>query len=212
MDLLPSVTTILRVTHKQALVEWLIEQACMTVLTAPRLANEQLDAFVQRVLKTERQQDAEAAKARDLGTAIHGEIEARLGGAIPDESLAVYVDPVIRLVGSLGNVVATEKIVVGDGYAGKTDCITDGQDITVVDFKTAKKLPDKGSWDEHRLQLAAYAKALGSTGNKRVSTANIYISTTEPGQCRLFTCNDWQDTFEYGFKPLVQYWKWLNNY
>lgn len=218
LGLLPSVTTILKTLHKQALVEWLITQACMSVLTAPKLPNEDLDAFVTRVLKTEKQQDQEAQKARDLGTEIHAEIHAEiearirwLGTVTPNLQLSNYVDPVLNLIDSLGVVTATEKIVVGNGYAGTLDAIVEGDWITVLDFKSAKKLPDC-SWPEHLLQLSAYAQTLGNTGRKRIRTANIYISTTEPGQCRLCIDEGWQETFLSGFEPLVKHWQWATGY
>src|SRR5512139_1672294 len=66
LNLLPSVTTILKILHKQALVNWLIEQAVLAAMTTPRLPGEQDDAFIERVLHTERVQDQEAEAARDL--------------------------------------------------------------------------------------------------------------------------------------------------
>lgn len=211
LSLLPSVSGILKVLHKQALVEWLINQACLSVLTAPKLANEELDAFVTRVLKTERQQDQEAQKARDLGTEIHTEIEDRLSGKLPNLDLSNYVDPVLNMVDALGVVRSTEKIVVGDGYAGTLDCLTESNCLTVVDFKSCKKLPVE-SWPEHKLQLSAYAQALGNTANKRIQTANIYISTTEPGKCVMCVNDDWCEAFNQGFYPLVKHWQWANSY
>lgn len=211
LGLLPSVTTILKTLHKQALVEWLIETACLSVLTAPKLPNEELDAFVKRILTTERQQDQEAQKARDLGTAVHVELESRLSGWQPvDHALDPYVLPALEIVNSLGRVVASEKIVVGNGYAGTLDALLDGNVTTIVDFKTCKKLP-KESWDEHKLQLSAYAVA-AAVGDKKIQTANIYISTTNPGECVLCLNHDWSETYFNGFRPLVQYWQWLNSY
>lgn len=212
LGLLPSVTTILQVLRKPALEAWLTEQACLAVLTAPKLPDEQLDAFVERVLHTEKQQDAESQKARDLGTDIHNAIEQSLGGFPVEARLVPFVEPVVKKALEFGRPTATEKIIVGSGYAGKTDliCETDTL-ITVLDFKTCKKLP-KQSWDEHLLQLSAYAAGLGNTGSKLLITANIYITTAIPSEIAVFTHQGWQETFERGFKPLLQHWKWANNY
>ena len=210
LGLIPSVTTVLRVLDKPALTSWKIEQAVLAVMTTPKLSGEADDAFIKRVLTTDREQDAEAAKARELGTRIHDAIEAALSfNAINQDELAVYVAPVVAACKSLGNALATEKIMVGEGYAGRIDAILDGNEITVVDFKTTKTLP-KESWWEHQLQTAAYCAALGNTGNKRIKSCNIYIDTINAG--KIFVCQnpDWQETFERGFKPILNYWQFAN--
>ena len=211
LGLIPSVTTILKVLDKPALTAWKIEQAVLAVLTTPKLADEPLDAFIKRVLTTDKEQDAEAAKARELGTRIHDELESTLNGnPLANPELDPFVMPAYKATVELGKVLATEKIMVGEGYAGRLDAILDGNEITVVDFKTTKTLP-KESWTEHRLQLAAYAKALGNTNGKRINTANIYISTVEAGKIVVCQNPDWQETFERGFKPILNYWQFANN-
>lgn len=211
LGLLPSVTTILKCLNKPALNDWMCEQAALAVLTAPRLEGEELDAFVKRVLQDERQQDDESAKARDLGTDIHDALECALNGQPWPESFSPYVNA--SMVFLQGRVVATEKVLVGNGYAGKTDLVLeDANVIRLVDFKSTKNLPTKESWTDHRLQTSAYAKALGNTGDKHVATANLYVSTTEPGKVAYFEQDDWQDTYAAGFRPVLQYWQWLNNY
>jgi hypothetical protein len=210
LGLLPSVTTILRVLDKPALEAYKIEMAVLSAVTTPRNPGEELDAFIQRVMHVEKIQDQEAEKARDLGIRIHDAL-SRLGEIWPDE-MAVYCMPVRDHVNKLGNVIATEKILVGAGFAGKTDLIVRNEGVfTVIDFKSTKKLP-KESYREHRLQLAAYASAFGQTGADRIQTGNIYISTTEPGKTCLCLHDDWQETFEHGFKPLLKLWHWINDY
>lgn len=213
LGLLPSTTTILRMLDKPALTAWKIETACLAVLTSPRLASEELDAFVRRVLQTDKEQDAESAKARELGTRVHDAIELFLNGEPSiQEELMTFVRPVIKSICELGNVQATEKIIVGDSYAGKLDAIVENDThITVIDFKTCKTIP-KASYDEHRLQLASYAAALGNTGRKLIRTANIYISTTNPGEVKTIIHEDWQETFTNGFEPLIKLWQWSNSH
>ena len=210
LGLLPSVTTILRVLNAPALNAWKIEQAVLSVLTAPRLENETTDDFVARVMATE--MDEEAKVARQLGTDIHDAISTALGpnGPVP-EHLAPYVLPVLAFLNDYGRVSVVEQVVIGDGYAGRVDCITTSQSITVWDFKSAKKLPPE-SWTEHRLQLAAYAKTLGNVGDTMIRTGNIYISTTEPGKIAVHLHDDWPFTFVSGFKPLLEYWRWVNKF
>jgi len=211
-DWLPSTTTILKVLHKQALVEWLCENSALAVLTAPRREGEELDAFVRRVLQEEKQQDQEAAAARDLGTRIHLAIETALNGFPAPNDLLAYVSPAVDAILKTGAVQQTERIVVGDRYAGKLDALTANNGLlTVWDVKTTKSMPKHGSYDEHQLQLASYAKALGNTDNLRIQTANLYVSTSNPGEIKADIHDDWLDTYEHGFKPLVDVWYWLND-
>lgn len=211
-DWLPSTTTILKVLHKQALVEWLCEQSALAVLTAPRMEGEELDAFVRRVLHEEKQQDQEAQAARDLGTAIHQGIELALKGQPFDKSLEVYIGPALDAILKTGAIQDTERIVVGDRYAGKLDALTQGNGLAMVwDVKTSKSLPKYGSYDEHKLQTASYARALAPEADLRIQTANLYVSTSKPGEVKVDIQTHWLETYERGFKPLVDYFYWLND-
>lgn len=211
LNLLPSVTTITRVLNAPALVEWKIRNAIEAALTTPRMDGESIDDFASRVLAVDTESIADAAK--QLGTDVHTAIELALAGEPYQADLERFVAPACVEVRRLGYIAATERILVGESYAGKTDCITENDgEITVWDFKTtkAKKLP-KESYPEHRLQLAAYAGALGNTGNKRVTTFNIYISTINPGQISVCENADWQSDFAM-FKRTLELWQWMNDY
>lgn len=202
MNLLPSVTTILRVLDKPALTAWKVEQAVLAVMTTPRQPNEPDDAFIKRVLSEDKEQDKERDAAAKLGTDVHSAIELAITGKAYDPALSSYVVPVVELLKQFGTLKASEKCIVGRGYAGKADAIFDG---VVVDFKTTKKLP-KESYTEHRLQLAAYAVAEQCT-----KTANIYISTTIPGEVQLCENGDVSGSFK-AFEHLLSYWQWASDY
>jgi hypothetical protein len=206
LGLMPSVTTILRILDKPALTAWKVEQAILSVMTTPRIADETDDDFVLRVLSTDKVQDEERDASAKLGTDIHAAIAGALDGKQIDESLAVYVLPVVEACGKFGKLVASEKIVCGDGYAGKFDALFDQDGVlTLVDFKTTRKLP-KASYPEHRLQLAAYAVI-----ERAQLTANIYISTSEPGIIKVCVNDKSADVVE-AFNHLVKVWQWINNY
>lgn len=210
LGLLPSVTTILSTLRKSGLELWKIENACLAVLTTPRQVGEELDAFVKRVLHTERVQDEESRKARELGTAVHDSMERLFRG----DSTTPHIEWVWDAYYAIRKPEAhrlTEFVTVGDGYAGKVDLGQTFDDrIEIWDFKTCKEIPDK-PWPEHVLQLSAYAAALARTTDKPILTANCYISTTQKGQFKIHRHEqDWCETYENGFKPLVQHWCWAN--
>lgn len=220
---LPGVSTILNVLHKPGLVTWLTEQACLAVLTTPRNEGEHLDAFVQRVLQTEKVQEQEAKKARDLGTVLHDALQRLSMGQEVDPDLLPWIQPAFKKAMKLGKGVAAEKIVIGDGYGGRIDLILkEGTWWRVIDWKTARKLPKGEAWVEHTLQRSAYAAALHAqleaetlkpVSYHSVRTTNVYISTSNQGEYAV--CDDsapWWETYQKGFKPLVQYWRFANNY
>jgi hypothetical protein len=207
MDLLPSVTTVLKILEKPALTAWKIEQAVLAVMTTPRLPGEETDDFIERVLKTDKEQDKERDAAAQLGTDIHAAIEDALNGETVREDLNVYVKPVLMALTDFGVKEETEMVVVGKGYAGRTDALfRSGLTRTLVDFKTTKKIP-KESYIEHRLQLAAYAFCAQAV----VSTVNVYISTTEPGKIAVCVNEDTHADFK-AFKHLLAVWQHINDY
>lgn len=211
LNLRPSVTKIIGILDKPALNDWKIEQACLAILTSKQNDGEALDAFVHRVLHEERVQDQEAAKARDVGTQIHDALEAALTGKEWDRSLTAFVEPIIAWQQATGKVYWAEKILVGNGYAGRADVLIEmPSGLLLADFKTTGKLPDKDSWLEHKLQTAAYAATLPV--DKPIATGNVYISTKEPGKYAVFTQADWKQTYACGFLPIVGYWQWSTGY
>lgn len=222
LNLLPSVTTILSILDKPAVTQWKVRNAIEATLTTPMMDGEDLDSFAERVLSRDSQSVSDMAKAR--GTAIHALLEAclmrpneplnALGFDLTHfqgENLSEYVQPVLEACKAFGKPVVTEKSVVGDGYAGKLDVAFERDDglLTVVDFKTTKSVP-KSQYDEHRMQLGAYAHTFKAY--VAVQTANIYIDSQTPGKLAVFVDNDWQDAYENGFKPVLAYWQWLKGY
>lgn len=215
LGLVPSVTQILKILHKQALVDWLIEQAVLAVLTTPRNDGEALDAFIERVLHTEKVQDQESQIAKDRGSEIHAALEGAFQGTFPDPELWSWCEPAYSAIAKRGRMVAVEACVVGLGYGGKLDLIQETEhEVWLWDWKTSKKLPNPekgGAWMEHRLQLSAYAAAWAQ-GDKPIRTGNVYISTVEQGSFCVCEHGDWLETYQQGFKPLVQVWQYMNSF
>lgn len=212
LDLLPSVTTILRVLDKPALNEWKTEQAVLAALTSPRLSGESVDDFIHRIFQVERVQEAEAAAAAAKGTGIHDAIADALQAKPFDPQYTPYVKAVFPMIEALGKVVWVERILIGDGYAGRSDLLVENDvNQVLLDFKSTKKIP-KQSYDEHKIQTAFYAKTLPKPANKHLLTGNIYLSTANPGEISLSAQEDWEETYERAAKPLIQIWNFLNDY
>jgi hypothetical protein len=171
------------------------------------------------VLHEERIQDQESLAARDRGTEIHKALEAYFNDEQVPLELQPWVMPAAAAIAARGQRVASEKVLVGDGYAGRTDLIQEAKDCWLIwDFKTTKKLPEKGSWNEHVLQLAAYAAAFWKevgviSSGKPIRTANAYISTTETGKFVIWDNDpDWAKAYQQAFQPLVSVWQFLAQY
>ena len=205
LHLLPSVTGITGILYKPQLERWKIIQSCSAVLTSPRREGEDLDAFMHRVLFQDKEGEQEARKAADRGTAIHDAIAHAIKHELFDQAYADYVKAAIPMITVTGRIVKIESVVVGNGYAGRMDVMTENEEFfTVMDFKSASTLPEKDSWDDHKLQTAAYAAAFGNTNSKRIRTANLYLSTKEPGKMAWFSQDHWRATYELGFLPLLR--------
>lgn len=215
---LPSVTAILQILSRPQLERWKMIQAATAVLTSPRRDGEGLDAFMDRVLFKDEEHKEEAAIAADLGTEIHAAMEDLFAGKACDPSMLPWIEPATKAILERGERVTSEKILVGQGYAGKCDLIQEAPDCWILwDFKSSKNLPDpkKGAWTEARLQLSAYAAAfsiLKSTAdNLPIRTANCYISTVTPGAFVICENPDWRETFK-AFQHILEYWVWLKGY
>jgi hypothetical protein len=216
----PSVTTVLKVLCKPQLERWKMIQAATAVLTSPRLEGEEIDAFMERVLFQDKEQDEEAAVAADRGVAIHDAMERYFTGQDVPAEIAPWIMPAANAVQLYGELVATEKVLVGDGYAGKTDLILRHDNLDqywVIDWKSSKKLPKSGAYFESRLQCAAYAKAFNRTlsqsgENRQVRTMNVYISTETAGQFVIFEHEQNWELLSEAFDCLVRFWQIANGY
>jgi hypothetical protein len=203
LGLVPSPTTVCRILHRHQLVQWLIEQACLAVLTTPRNPGEELDAFVERVIQTDRVQDEERDVAAERGKRVHEAIQDSFHFKPVDLDLLPLVNQVMQEINKLGRVVATEKVIVGAGYCGTTDCILEGNDIWVLDFKTCRKIPDQ-PYDEQRLQISAYAAGVGNTGNKRIRSALVYVNWLT-NEIKVVE-TEWEKDYPR-FQLLLNFWK-----
>lgn len=168
---LPSVTTILNVIGKPALVPW-AKKVSLEKMRAElygyvddplfggqrTIERSQVDQIIAAASK---RPDEVRDAAGDFGTAAHGLIERILLGesVTPTPSFEAVVQNFLHWYEGSGlQITASEKMVysIAHGYAGTMDATaTRGGQLVVLDWKTGNAL-----YPEARLQVAAYAMAL----------------------------------------------------
>lgn len=216
LGLYPSVTSILGVLAKPGLERWKLDQVALATLRAPKQAEESEDYWCSRVRNAAFEQVEQAA---DLGTMIHGALEAAMNGEAFSVDLAVYIEPVLAWKERVGiRIVDREVRVVNkaEGFAGTADVLFRyGQNgIGILDYKTRKTVPGEPvlSYDNQAMQLAAYAATYWGPENiTRVLAANVFISTTEPGRMEVVKheelARDWQ-----AFRMVAALWRYQKGY
>ena len=231
----PSPTTVLSVLAKPALEAWKIRNACQAVLTSPRREGEALDAFFDRVLMVDKEQEQESDRAKDLGKRIHAAIEASWKHETLEQIEGELRPAVAAAVSEVeGRCLFAERILGHSKHkvAGTVDLATlahrQEADFTttpmihIYDFKTASRIP-RAPYEEARLQVSFYAAAYqdtairealldGSVPPAQIRAFIIYVGTKELGTAACYEIVDWQDTFERGFLPCLQLWRWMKDY
>lgn len=208
MNLLPSVTTIIGAAAKPGLENWKIDQALMAALTLPKEKGESLDEFMQRAKRDAKEQAIQAAA---LGTDIHAQIEDGFTSGDASRSIP-YLAVRALLDGSFGaRKWVAEDSFGGCGFAGKVDLYsTDG---IVVDFKTKDGPlgdPKKMVYDEHGMQLSAYAYGLKLHNPTRVS---IFIDRKDHSSAVMHIWDEESHIRHLGmFMSLHEYWMLSKNY
>lgn len=161
LDLVPSVTSVLRELAAPGLEQWKQRNILMAALTLPKYDGESLDDYAVRCIRDAGEQ---SKKAMQTGTDIHGEIEKVFLGKViksptPIEEKAQNVwGYVAEHFGATGWS-AERSFASPVGYGGKIDL--SGNSI-VIDFKTKPVVEEgqKYAYPEMCYQLAAYATPL----------------------------------------------------
>lgn len=193
LNLLPSVTNIIGILDKPQLTKWKMREVAKAAIAIPGPQGEEpVERFADRAIEAAMSQVADAA---DLGTKIHNAIENLMRGSAeePSAEMQPYVKPVLDWMRKVGVKVTHSEIVLVNavhGFAGRVDALftwgePDAPNMGILDYKTTKTKPDQKveAYDEHTLQMAAYAAThYGAEYLNRVVAANIFISTTEPGR------------------------------
>lgn len=186
MNLVPSVTTILKVAAKPGLEAWKQEQMLLAALTLPRTPQETEKDFLIRIVADSKETAKQSAEA---GTRIHESIEAWFGGKkdVEHKEIALRFEETIfeHFKTHPMQPWLTERSFSSPmGFGGKVDlyCEPDESAPTgiVLDSKTKDFGPDDKveAYDEHLMQLAAYRHGLGVP---HARCANVFASRTHPG-------------------------------
>lgn len=223
MNLVPSVSAILSIQAKPGLDNWRSRQIGLAAYKLSEglkwCGGSDEQDFITTVL-----QDAEIqmSKARDLGTEIHGAIERCLkfsevgfdlmkpGGVVKLDHSA-HINAAISALkefGVWGQPFRAERSFASPlGYGGCLDFCTDTH---ISDFKCVDSLSKKLDYNDRLSQLSAYS--MGVHG-KLVKCANVFISTSEPGQ---YLLREWtKEELEWGwnlFMACKHLWEVSNRY
>ncbi len=189
LSLKPSVTTIMKLLAKPGLDQWKQEQMLLSALTLPRLSGEDEKSWINRIVHDSKET---ARAAAERGTRIHESVERHFLGLdceYPD--LARKTKEAIEEYFGVHEW-QTEVSFAHDGYAGKVDLFAPWivLDVKTKEFTLGDKLPE---YDEHCMQLEAYAHGLRMPGSR---TANVFVSPSGDVAIKEWT----QDQKERGWK------------
>jgi hypothetical protein len=223
LALLPSVTSIIGILDKPQLTRWKMREVAKAAIAIPGpQGDEPVERFADRAIEAAMSQVGEAA---DLGSRIHAAIEnlMRGGAEEPSEELRPYVKPVLDWMRQVGVKVTHSEIVLVNavhGFAGRVDALFTWGDafgkMGILDFKTKKTKEGEKveAYDEHTLQLAAYAAThYGAEHLQHVVAANLFISSTEPGRLEVVKHDKGKLVAAYeAFTQMCAVWRFRKGY
>jgi len=213
-SLVPSVTTVLNVAAKPALMQWMQRQVLMAALTLPKVDNEVEDDYISRIIQDSKEQGRAAA---DAGTDIHAAVQGFYEGQVYPRHEHHVRGCITALRVHFGDVgwIPERSFGHSHGFGGKSDLYvpaSEGFDGIVVDVKT-KEFSDPtkvDAYDEHLMQLAAYRVGLGVPAAR---CANIFVSRTVLG---LSVVKEWSaEDLDRGwemFCSLLKFWQLKNKH
>jgi hypothetical protein len=209
---LPSVTSILSILDKPALLPWAAGLAAKYAYAHP---TDDHEAGAKAAAAHYREMSQEAM---DIGTRVHALADQYLAtgnmGDTKDDSDQV-VTAALALLQWLDEAkyksISGEKTVYSlvHGYAGTLDQAgtLDGEPV-IMDFKTCGKLPAT-AYPEVHLQLCAYSRALREMSNIDISKLVVIYLSRDSGEFRTFELTDDDETFA-AFLSAKNLWAWKN--
>ena len=159
LGLVPSVTTVIGLVAKPFLENWKIDQALKSAIYLEKEDDESDEDFFYRCKQDSKKVGVEAA---EQGTKIHALIEKGFLGKSKNKTYKVikeFLDETFPDEEWL----AEDSFCAESGYGGKIDLYS--KSGIFVDFKTKVNIKDKDParlvYDDHGMQLSAYAQGCG---------------------------------------------------
>jgi hypothetical protein len=208
LGLVPSVTTIIGMIAKPFLENWKIDQALKSAIALEKDADESDEDFFYRCKQDSKKIGIEAAQAV---TKIHTKIEKGFQGKSKNKTYKVIKD-FLDVTFPKEKWSAEDSFCAQQGYGGKIDLYSDSG--IFVDFKTKVNIkgkdPAKLVYDDHGMQLSAYAQGCQYDNPERVS---IFVDRDDTS---FISCHIWEkETHEKHlamFNSILTYWKLVKNY
>jgi hypothetical protein len=212
LDLVPSVTTIIKCAAAPGLQYWMQKQVLLAALTLPKKDGEPEEEYLSRIMRDSQEQ---GRKAAERGTQIHAAIQGHYEG----ESVSAEMWPFVKgakeaLFEQFGDRkwICEKSFAHPLAFGGKVDLLAEDEWVGLVgDIKTKEfdSVDDKKlAWDEMAIQLAAYMYGLYMDG---AQCFNLFVSVSTPGLCHIHIWTE--EEIQRGwrmFKSLLNYWKAKN--
>jgi hypothetical protein len=210
LNLVPSVTTVMKELAAPQLEMWKIKQAVTFSKKMRKRSGETDDQFAMRAYYKSQEQVRERAEG---GSLIHGALESAFLGESYLDDFTPYVTGVRASLAELGigdEDWSAEKSFSKDGFGGKVDLHSPN---FVVDFKTKEfdefKLPV--CYDNHFMQLGAYRAGLGLP--LHTPGMILFVSVNDPGFVHAVTIEPPLLTKGYEmFRGLLHVWQAKRGY
>jgi hypothetical protein len=209
-DLVPSVTNILSMLNKPALVGWAAREVATLAATMRDVLPDMTHEEVVDVLKGAATRTGNRAGSR--GTDIHEWLEESLHGRRPPEltgQAVEYVDAAQDWLTRMApTVITTETTMFSPAYAGTADAVVQmGGQVWLIDFKTSKAV-----YGEAALQLAALANGtIWHDGTAQVQTVPIdRLGVVRIGRGGVWELQEVVNTASHyaTFIALLEVWHW----
>ena len=207
LQLLPSVTEVMKVMDKPGLNRWLQDRILESALTLPRTEKETDDIYKARI----RQDSKEISTlAMNTGTEIHDACESAFKGRVINKKYKAIAEKVKATVEKEIGIgwFSEESFGCALGYGGKVDL---SKFHAVIDFKTKEVLKDKMAFDEQLMQLVAYGNGLGYNPLE-TKFYNVFISWD--GDIEIHDWDNIDDIFRAWdmFKACLKMWQLKHRY
>lgn len=219
LDLVPSVTNILAIKAKPALITWMQDNAIMAALNTPRNPGEAESDWHTRIAEESERIGREAA---EWGELLHEQCEQRntLGCFMGKGEILDYVagydewfrENVVEVIA------AEDKIVHPLGFAGRRDLKAiirhEGRErLAIIDFKSQKlKSKPKGTfYKEWPMQLAAYADNDRDAAGNLPLLVSLIIPSDRPDKVQAKVWDNGEQAWQ-AFKHAFGLWCYEKDY